>query len=332
MRDMPMAVVVAVCLVIGGSGGLARGADKGDKTPNDPRGLAGTQHSVDARVIRPNRALDPSIQAELEPGPFTIPEGYKAVNLKFHRGDPKTGDESDVLRPGNIKCVKSKRPPVKADFKKGIELAAGEYLLIVGGFPGASGSLGYTLVPDDSDTPTKTEDKPAPGERIIDVVTWLGATDATYKPKTKATYRAKGGKVTGSIDQELEPPKYDNGVTCDPLPIKGTFSGTIAGNVITGKWEVTTAAHKMHFPGIDGPDYDRTDTFQQTYESRLVLNQDGTVSETMKGSGVTECTWGPTAPKEIAGKCDKNTYEFAVPSEHVPQPMQGTWKERRAAE
>ncbi len=156
MKNTIKAVLFTLC----GLTAFAFSAEKAPKTSSDPRGLSGTKHSVDARVIYPNRALDPSIQAELEPGPFTIPEGYKAVDLKFRCGDPKMGYESDVLRPGNIKCVKSKRRPTKEDFKPGMELAAGEYLLIVGGFPGAQGTLTYTLVPDDSTpTPAPPNDK-----------------------------------------------------------------------------------------------------------------------------------------------------------------------------
>lgn len=153
---------------------------------NDPRGLAGTRHAADARVIYPNRALDPSIQAELEPGPFTIPEGYKAVDLKFHHVDPKTDYKSTTLRPSNIKCVKSKRPPSKADFKPGLELPAGEYLLIVGGMPGAVGTLNYTLVPDAASTPKdrKPED---------------GRDEKSPEPLTK--------RVKELVDRGWQPPK-----------------------------------------------------------------------------------------------------------------------------
>ena len=122
-------------------------------------------------------------------------------------------------------------------------------------------------------------------ERMIDVITWSPVpSNPNYAPRLRATYRIRGEKVTGTMDQSVDPPAYEGGITCDPLPTKGSFSGEFAGNVITGQWNVTTSPHKMHFPAIPGSDYpahDRTDTWTQTYDSRLVLYPDGTLAETM---------------------------------------------------
>jgi len=192
--------------------------------------------------------------------------------------------------------------------------------------------LTYRLIREDLVDRRKESDVPGPDERIIDVVTWASTPRSGYNPKLKATYRVRGGKVTGTIDQLVEPPKYEGGVTCDPLPTKGTFSGEISGNVITGKWEVKTGAHKMHFaarPGTDYPNFDRTDTWSQSYECRLTLNSDGTLRESMKGSGVVELVWGPTAPKPNANQRDSHRYEFEIPGKDFPEPIQGTWQERK---
>lgn len=85
----------------------------------------------------------------------------------------------------------------------------------------------------------------------------------------------------------------------------------------------------MHFaakPGADYPNHDRTDTWSQSYEIRLVLKSDGTLSESMKGSGMTEWGWGPTAPKCIAKQRDSSRYDFEVPGKDVTEPMQRPWK------
>lgn len=163
-----LAAMVACLLILAVAASRSPAADKPAKpADDDPLKLKGTRHSANARVIYPNRPLDPSIQAELQPGPFTIPEGYKAIDLKFRWHDQKMDLDSEVLRPGHIKCVKSKRPPRKSDFKPGQELAAGEYLLIVGGFPEAVGTLSYTLVPDNDTDPTPSDKSgnPAPDDK-----------------------------------------------------------------------------------------------------------------------------------------------------------------------
>ena len=157
-----------------------------------------------------------------------------------------------------------------------------------------------------------------PGDRIIDVETWLTkALDGGYSPKFMATYVVRQGKVTGSIDQLVESPKCDHGITWDPMPHKGTFTGRIEGNVITGKWEVEILPHKMRIPSRQNdPPYDRTDSSKMKSEIRLTLNADGTVSQTNKGRGEIRWTWGLTAPRELANKSDSHTFDISVPGEH----------------
>ncbi len=169
--------------------------------------------------------------------------------------------------------------------------------------------------------------------RIIEVERWQKTPRVkNYNPKLNSTYQIRGNQVTGLINQIVEPPQYDNGVTCDPLPTSGTFVGKIENNVITGTWEVKVAEHKMHFSFIQGKNsfnYDRTDSFSQTFEIRLVLKPDGTLSETSKGSQVTKTVWGPTAPKDIANKSDTFNSNFEIPDNEITDPLTGTWKERK---
>jgi hypothetical protein len=290
----------------------------------------GELHYVTARVGFGFK--DPYAFAELEPGPFTVPKGYTVTKLIYRWEDPKTDRKNDQLTATTIYSVTRGKYVAEAKGNPDIVLPAGDYKLVCGGTAGASGVLTYSLIRADLVDRPKQPEVAARGERVIDVVTWAATPRSDYNPKLKATYRVRDGKVTGTIDQLVDPPKYERGITCDPLPTKGTFSGEISGNVITGKWEVKTGAHKMHFPAIPGTDYpnhDRTDTWSQNYEMRLILNSDGTISESMKGSGVTEWVWGPTAPKSIANQRDSHRYDFEVPGKDVSEPIQGTWKERK---
>jgi hypothetical protein len=307
---------LGACLVVGGAvlmiGAAAMAAE--------PDSLDGKQYTVNASV---QGNADPFIRARQETGPFTVPKGYRATNFQYHFADVQSGYQSDKLRAGNIRVLRGGLVGLnvgEADFS----LGPGDYVFVVGGLPGAVGSLSFTLAKAEA-----VLDGSAPGERIIDAVTWSPEA-TTYKPKTQAVYHIREGKVIGEIHQTLEPPQYDNGVTCDPLPVNGKFEGSIAGNVITGKWQVKTSPHRMHFPGINGPPFDRTDSFTQSYESRLVLYSDGTLSETMKGEGTTEWEWGPTAPEGAPGESKHGSYhyEYTIPGEHLKQPMQGTWTQR----
>lgn len=292
----------------------------------------GETYHVIAKVIYPNRVRDLSIQAELEPGPFTIPKGYVGTKLKYHWADPKTGLERDKLTGGTIYSTTQGRYVTEAKDDPNVVLYAGEYKVVCGGMPEATGVLTYTLIREDLVARPKPAESLGVGERMIDVVTWQAAPHSSYNPRLKATYRIRGGKVTGTIDQFVDPPKYDQGVTCDPMPTKGTFTGEINGNVITGKWEVKTGPHKMRFaaiPGTDYPNHDRTDTYSQSYDIRLVLKPDGTLSESMKGSGVSEWVWGPTAPNAIANERQSSTSNFEIPGKEIAEPLQGTWTERK---
>lgn len=98
--------------------------------------------SVQARVV----GSTGPVQAQLEPGEFTIPAGQKAVNLKYVWGDPGSGRQSTSLRK-NIYSVDRGVYMVDAAGKPLMELPAGKYRFVVGGGPGANGSLSWDLVP-----------------------------------------------------------------------------------------------------------------------------------------------------------------------------------------
>lgn len=303
--------------------GTACGAEARQKPPADP----GTEHTVTASVEYSTERTTGK-QVRLSPGEFTVPEGYVASQFRYRWADPKTGRESDRLTATTVYSVTQRRSMSELKDNPNAVLPPGDYKLVVGGLPGATGILTYRLAP--------LADQAAPaaqnGDRIIDVETWLTRPNDDYNPKFKATYVVRQGKVTGTIDQLVEPPKYGNGITCDPMPHKGTFVGRIEGNVITGTWDVEIQPFKMRFPppnNSNNPAYDRTDSVTMKYEIRLTLKADGSVTQTSKGTGKTRWEWGPTAPVDLKVE-PLPTFAIEVPGEHIPDPLTGRWKERPA--
>lgn len=142
-------------------------------------------------------------------------------------------------------------------------------------------------------------------------------------------YYVRDGRVRGETDIVFPDQSTDHWI-CEPTRQKGTFAGTISGNVISGTWNYTQLPHRMHFVADAGhAAFDRIDSGTSTYQTRTVLYADGTLSETMKGNGTVVMDWGPTAPEGVAGKRETSTYESTVPNENHPEPGTGSWKNRR---
>ncbi|MEQ8786999.1 MAG: hypothetical protein RIC55_11895 [Pirellulaceae bacterium] len=305
----PSVVWLSAVLLVGGVAQVAAAAD-GDS-------LDGKRCTLQARVVMASGG-SAYVMAEQQPARFTIPKGYRATAFKYSFHDPKSGYESQKLSSGNLRVVHGfvSADVGAADFS----LGPGEYIFVVGGFPGAVGTLSYTL--------TRSEDLDDPsgaGRRTIEVVIW---SPAYSQHKQKATYHVDGGKVRGEMHDSFEYPKSEYW-TCGPLITDGTFTGEISGHVITGVWKMRSQPHRMHFFGTDHPDWDRVDTFTQTLEVRVVLHSDGSLTETVEGSGVTELQWGPTAPDVVAGKHETNRYKFSIPGEDHPQSIVGEWNEKQ---
>jgi len=269
-------------------------------------------------------------QAMLAPGEFKVPEGFSAGQFRYRWSDPKTGRENDRITATTVYSVTQRRYMSELKDDPNAVLPPGDYKLVVGGLPGAIGTLSYRLTPlADQARPPEQE-----GERIIEVETWLTKPPyQDYNPKFKATYVVHQGRVTGTIDQLVEAPNYGNGMMVDPMPHKGTFIGQITGNVITGKWDVDILPHKTRIPGgASRPAYDFTDSIKFKYEIRLTLNADGSVSESDKGTGETRRTWGPTAPPELANKTTSDTFNISIPGEDIADPLTGRWKQHPASQ
>jgi len=101
-----------------------------------------TTHTVYARVVSGTGA----IQAVLEPGEFTVPSGSTAVIKKFQHDNPATGYHNEKLGK-NIYSVTQGIYMVDGNGNALMQLPAGQYRFVVGGSPGATGSLVYELHP-----------------------------------------------------------------------------------------------------------------------------------------------------------------------------------------
>ena len=128
-------------------------ADK-DQSPADNDAIKGTTHSVGAGVEYPATG-GVGIQAEKQPGAFTIPKGSTATKLKYEFSDPKSDQKSTKLTGSNIYSVTEHRYMHELDKDPDFKLPPGDYKFVVGGYPGAMGNLTYTTVPVPAKQPPK---------------------------------------------------------------------------------------------------------------------------------------------------------------------------------
>jgi len=258
------------------------------------------------------------IRAEKVPGEFTIPKGMTATNFKYRFHDPKSKTRLDKLTASSIYSITEKRYIAEAASGPNFELPPGKYKFVVGGRPGAYGSLSFDMAP--GEVSRDVEDLEKDADRIIEVVTWLPGGE---EGKGAATYYVHGNQVVGKLDQTVP-----GNATNEPQRHLGTFKGTISGNTITGVWKIEMLPCKSFFSGPHGR-YQRVCSAQMTHNTNTILKNDGTVTETMTGTSVLHSKWGPNAPEQIAGKADTTTANFSIPGEYHPEPGIGTWKDRK---
>ncbi len=289
-------VAVAVLLVAPST--LLSGAEKGQKS-SDKDQAQGTPHTVQAGVGYATGA-GVGIQAEKQPGSFTIPKGSQATKLKYSFSDPKSDYTSTKLRGGNIYSVTEKRYMRELDTDPNFVLPPGEYKFVVGGSPGATGSLSYTTVPSSGTNlppkppggPTSPPGHSSPpagfpkpgGEEVLlnlprdfDVAApGLSLHHDAEKAKTPITLRFRGQTVTCTYNHTL-PPSTDS----FPSQIRGTF--TMSGTFYRG--QLTGSANYVYFnrdtrQGID--------FCQAKFEAQIQgqANADGALTITSK--------WKPT--------------------------------------
>lgn len=282
--------------------------------------IAGKRVSVEARIGYGGG--DPYQFASHEPGEFTVPDGYRAVNFRYAWGDPTSGRESSKLGSNNIEPIKGWVP--RDIGAAGASLGPGTYRFVVGGMPGAMGSLSFTLVKaDDPRVGGKTN------RRTIEVVTWL---PEYPQYKGTATYAIdENGVVTGTSDNTWDYSKTSDQtfVSMEPMRITGTFRGTTTGNVITGTWTDVHHPHRLTWRA-DGkvPEHYCTDSGGATNNARIVLYADGTLSETGRGTVTWRRQWSASTPPDWTRGTNSGTNEFTIPSKDIPSPITGTWKDR----
>lgn len=142
----------------------------------------GTIHTATASMDYPtNVGVD--IQAKKQPNEFTIPKGSKGTKLKYQFYNPKSGHTLTKLHGSNIYSVTEKRYMHELDSNPDFELPAGQYRFVIGGDPGATGTLSYTTVL------SKGED----------------TTTETYPPKETTKETSKDKPKTGAEPNPLHP-------------------------------------------------------------------------------------------------------------------------------
>jgi hypothetical protein len=155
----------AALLVVLSFADHALGADGVAPVSRSPEQDQGTVHSVEAKVDYPtNAGVD--VQAEKQPGAFTIPKGSKAKKLKYSFFDPKSGRTLTTLHGSNVFSMTEHRYMTELDANPDFELPSGDYKFVIGGQPGASGVLTYTRV-------TATDKKPPtlpPKDKVVHTV------------------------------------------------------------------------------------------------------------------------------------------------------------------
>jgi len=104
------------------------------------------KRSVSARVIS-SVGRGVGIRAEKVPGEFTVPEGCTAKNFKFKFHDPKSKVKLDKLTGSSIYSVTEGQYVSEAAENPDFELPPGKYKFVVGGRPGAYGSLSFDVAP-----------------------------------------------------------------------------------------------------------------------------------------------------------------------------------------
>lgn len=294
---------------------ISSGTDKAEKVET---------RSVTARVVSAV-GEGVGIRAKKVPGEFSIPEGSRAFDFKYSFVDPKSGIKLDKLSGSNIYSVSEKRYITEAANGPDFELPHGKYKFVVGGGPGAVGSLSFRVAPMQGNADDEGLAKDA--DRVIDIVLW---NNVLAEVKTHETYYVHGGKVTGRFDQTYPALGITaKGTVIEPPRHQGTFNGKIDGNVITGTWKVVFLPQRATFTDDKGVQRVRMNDGEMTITTRTVLSQDGTLSETAQGSGTTRLEW--TEGPRPAGVPQQTTdsFDYTVPCDLMPQPHTGTWKDRK---
>jgi len=243
------------------------------KTPDKEKG---TVHTVTASMDYPT-AGGVGIQAEKRPGEFTIPKGAKGTKLKYQFFNPKSGNTLTKLNGRSIYSVTEKRYMHELDGNPDFELPPGDYKFVVGGEPGATGTLTYTTAQGSTnDSPTSVVKDREPGTEVprngkVSLV--LSVPDA---PGIKLHWDLdiNGGVVVGRGECTGAPTSHIQNYHADYH-----FKGTATGKSIRG-----TASEEISWESKGGSTKTK---YEGKGEVELTLRKDHTVAGSEVHSGTT---------------------------------------------
>jgi len=276
MRIIPTLGTAMIVLTLGG---LSTAAEKG-KMP-EKRKDQGTVHTVTASVDYPTNA-GVGIQAQKRPGEFTIPKGSKGTKLKYQFFNPKSGNTLTKLNGSNVYSVTEKRYMHELDHNPDFELPPGDYRFVVGGEPGATGTLTYTTVPSNDDNPPPKNPPPhgttkrKPTEK----------TDKTEDTNT-VTVVPGGAKKKVVVDFFEVPVKLDAWLTINDNRLALDFivpgfqdEFSVVKN--TSRWEGTLEKEAKRTTASGKTDYESSTSYKHGQVTRLKMK--GTFTATLEGN------------------------------------------------
>ncbi|TWU38277.1 hypothetical protein [Novipirellula artificiosorum] len=202
--------------------------------------------SVTARVVNASGS-GVGIHAERQPGHFTIPEGHVATSFQYHFHDPKSNATSTRLGPSSIYSEVHGRAISEAEGNPSLRLPPGKYRFVVGGQPGAYGSLGFKIIPTTNEptlsrTTSRNQNQPRNFDvtynplRDIYVIDQNGRKAIgefegveTQRWPSEIVVRFRDGQVTSDWESEIfgdEHLSYRLNNTLRGTLINGRFTGT----------------------------------------------------------------------------------------------------------
>ena len=258
---------IAIALSIQ-STSLAEKETKETDTPPPKKEQKVERRSVSARV-ESAVGKGVGIRAEKVPGEFTIPEGMTARNFKYRFHDPKSKTRLDKLSGSSIYSITEKRYVSEATNGPDFELLPGKYKFVVGGRPGAYGSLSFDVAPGNTTSVVIKDNVPEaepPVNGTLTVVIWV-----SERPEYKFqwSFEIKNGVVTGT--GELDGPPHPSPSIVNEKS-DYWFQGKIVKKRIKG-----TASQKLTWDAVNRDGSRMNHIYEGEGELELQLRIDHTV-------------------------------------------------------
>lgn len=223
MRFLRTSHTVMTMLLVLGLSGLSQGAEQ-DKKAADK----GVMHTIDARVTYSSgTTAGTNVLAERQPGYFKVPAGQVARHFKYYFVDPKSGIERDKLNNSTIYCETTKQwVKIPAD-PATLELPPGDYKFVVGGTPGASGTLNFrTFTSSGANPPPQDDGKPKPPIRRPPTEIVVDTTKPPTVPPRKGEHPTSvdlENRAKELVDKGWKPPELNPGEAKAVIPLNCTI-------------------------------------------------------------------------------------------------------------